>query len=327
MSTSAFTQRGVVIIVVVLVVGVILQVLYFGDNQQQLLGLISQPPPADFGNGEMFDRVATRYDMINRVLALRMDVGWRKRMVRIVAQRARQLNPTHPHILDVATGTADVAILLANEFKNNGSGGGAVTAAKILGVDPSRNMLKVGMNKIQERDLQDAIQLQVADSRDLSQLTSESFDGATMAFGIRNVPERQQALCEIHRVLRPGAVFCILEFSEPDDTHGVLGYLARIFIRHVVPVVGGILSGAPREYMHLQNSIKDFPNPKDFVQLMENLQCRQPTSGGDDNTSSNTVGSFALDELMQMNFGSVQLYVTTRVVRADVESDILDHPF
>jgi demethylmenaquinone methyltransferase/2-methoxy-6-polyprenyl-1,4-benzoquinol methylase len=271
---------------------------------QAFLTQEQQPPPSDFGNGEMFDRVATRYDMINRVLALRMDIGWRKRMVKIVADRARQIHSEGTRILDVATGTADVAILQANEFVSSGS-----STYYILGVDPSRNMLDVGRHKLQQRGLQDRIELQVADSRDLSQLASESFDGATMAFGIRNVPERQQALCEIHRVLRPGAVLAILEFSEPDDSHGILGYVARIFIRHVVPVVGGILSGAPREYMHLQNSIKDFPNPQEFVSLLEHLQCR---SHGDD---SNETGSFSLDELVQMNFGSVQLYVTTRVMR------------
>jgi demethylmenaquinone methyltransferase / 2-methoxy-6-polyprenyl-1,4-benzoquinol methylase len=254
------------------------------------------PPPPDYGQGTMFDMIATRYDTINRVLAVGMDVGWRKRMVQkikesvIVTEQSQQ-----PQLLDVATGTADVALLLAS----------AIPSAKITGVDPSSNMLRVGRQKVAQRGLSASIDLQVHDAQDdftlLATMADSTFDAATMAFGIRNVPDRKAALCQIHKVLKPGARFCILEFSEPDETTGIMGAGARMFIRYVVPVVGGILSGKPREYWHLQNSIQDFPSPKDFGKILEGLDCKESN------------GAFRLDELIQMNFGSVQLYVSTAI--------------
>jgi demethylmenaquinone methyltransferase/2-methoxy-6-polyprenyl-1,4-benzoquinol methylase len=215
-----------------------------------------------------------------------------------------------PKLLDIATGTADVALLLAK----------SIPTASILGMDPSHNMLEIGRQKVtrQEKDAQ--IQLDFGAVQDFdTKLLEHQFDGATMAFGIRNVPApREDALCQIHRVLKPNAVFCILEFSEPADDAGFLGYLARLFIRHIVPIVGGLLSGAPREYLHLQNSIQDFPSPPDFVKLMESLSCKSSSSSGSvdpGDQKSSSFGSFRVDELIQMNFGSVQLYVTTAITK------------
>jgi len=258
-----------------------------------LFNNVATPPP-DFGSGQMFDSIAPRYDLVNRVLAMNMDVGWRKVMVQQVKQRTSSIQS--PKILDLATGTADVALLLAD----------GIPGSTVIGVDPSNNMLEIGRVKVKDRELDSRIELREGDAQNLmDSLGNNSFDAATMSFGIRNVPNREKALCEIHRVLRPNSVFCILEFSEPADDTGIMGYLARIFIRHVVPVVGGIVSGAPREYLHLQNSIKDFPSPKEFGALMEGIECGQ-----------NGQGAFRLDELIQMNFGSVQLYVTTTITRA-----------
>jgi demethylmenaquinone methyltransferase / 2-methoxy-6-polyprenyl-1,4-benzoquinol methylase len=273
---------------------------------QRLMFANLDRPPSDYGTGTMFDSIAPRYDMINRVLALGMDIGWRKRMVAAVKDSLQrqlrdfdELGGPPVKILDLATGTADVAILLAQE----------VPTAEVIGVDPSANMLKIGRDKVQKSQLSSHVTLQQHDAQNLAALTESSFDGATMAFGIRNVPNRPDALCQIHKVLKPDARFCILEFSEPDGSAGVLGRVATVFIRHVIPVVGGILSGAPREYWHLQNSIKDFPSPAEFATLLESLQCVE--SGGD----------FHLEELVQMNFGSVQLYVTRVRKRPNYDSD------
>mmetsp|Transcript_25478 Transcript_25478/g.35869 ORF Transcript_25478/g.35869 Transcript_25478/m.35869 type:complete len:283 (+) Transcript_25478:106-954(+) len=248
-----------------------------------------ETPPSDFGSGQMFDLIASRYDMINRVLAMRMDIGWRKTMVETVA--ARVSNIGKPKLLDIATGTADVALMLSKEIPDG----------TVLGLDPSQKMLDVGIQKVKDQHLEGKINLQWADARDFSGIEESTFDGATMAFGIRNVPEKEVALCEIHRVLKPGSVFCVLEFSEPQSA-GFLNVAAKFFIRHIVPILGGVLSGAPREYLHLQNSIKDFPSPKEFGSLMENLNC-----------GSDRRRSFQMDNLLQMNFDSVQLYVTTRL--------------
>ena len=245
-------------------------------------------PPNDYGSGDMFDKIARNYDFVNRVLALRMDVGWRKTMVLKVKERV----PPNAKLLDIATGTADVALLLAD----------AMPLATILGKDPSNNMLDIGRVKVKDQELSERITLEYGDAQNFSALEGSSFDGATISFGIRNIPDREKALCEIHRVLKPNAIFCILEFSEPDESAGTMGFFARLFIRHVVPKVGGMLSGKPKEYLHLQNSIKDFPTPVEFAKIMEGVKC------GEDGR-----GAFKVDALLQMNFGSVQLYVTTAI--------------
>lgn len=250
-----------------------------------------ETPPADFGSGSMFDQIAARYDLINRVLALRMDVGWRKQMTRRVREKLPRTS-SEIRLLDVATGTADVALQLARD----------IPTSTILGLDPSNNMLSVGRDKIANQGLSDRIVLETADARDFSMYEANAYAAATMAFGIRNVPEREDALCEIHRLLQPKGVLAILEFSEPDDSHGVMGFFARLFIRYIVPMVGGILSGAPREYLHLQNSIKDFPTPPNFNKLLENLSCGEGKNG-----------HFDMEPVMHMNFGSVQLYLGTAV--------------
>lgn len=214
-------------------------------------------------------------------------MGWRLEMVNIIKESVKNIE--NPVLLDVATGTADVALLLAKE----------IPSATVLGVDPSENMLAVGREKIQQREKGHQVSLQVADAMEFAGIPAATYDGATMAFGIRNVPDRERALCKIHGALKTGSKFCVLEFSEPDETAGILGSVARIFIRYVVPFVGGILSGAPRQYWHLQNSIKDFPSPTEFSALIDSVECE----GGD--------GGFSFDELVQLNFGSVQLYVST----------------
>ena len=112
-------------------------------------------------------------------------------------------------IVDLATGTADVALQLAQD----------IPTATIVGIDPSQNMLTVGRDKVASQDMSDRIELFLWDARQLSSWESNFFDGATMAFGIRNVPERDVALCEIHRLLKPNGWVAILEFSEPDHSH------------------------------------------------------------------------------------------------------------
>lgn len=256
-------------------------------------------PLSDHGSGSMFDIIATRYDMINRVLAVGMDMGWRLEMVKRIKSSVETIE--NPLLLDVATGTADVALLLAKE----------IPSATVLGLDPSNNMLEIGRGKIQERGQGSQVRLELADAMDFSKMESSTYDAATMAFGIRNVPDREKALCQIHRVLKPNSRFCILEFSEPGEDAGVMGAGARVFIRYVVPFLGGILSGAPREYWHLQNSIKDFPAPKEFGKLLEQVKCDERS----------TEGAFRLDELVQLNFGSVQLYVTTSLPIEEIPTE------
>ncbi len=282
-----------------------------------ILNFIYEKPPRDHGKGTMFDIIANRYDFINRALALNMDIGWRKTMIAEVTSHGKLFDSIEDtssvKVLDLATGTADVAILFVKEYLNTNIQDSNKRNIEILGVDPSINMITVGREKVFKENLIEQITLDLGDARDLKDLSTNFFDAATMSFGIRNVPEKEQALCEIHRVLKKevaddvggrtsGAKFGILEFSEPGEEAGVMGAGAKLFIRYIVPVLGAILSGAPREYMHLQNSIEDFPSPKDFVALMEGLSCGKEGKG-----------RFRVDDLIQLNFGSVQLYLATPI--------------
>ena len=242
----------------------------------QVLRSTIAPPPSDHGTGSMFDLIATRYDFINRALALNLDMGWRHRLVAEVVGPNGELFATNPDVklLDLATGTADVAILLgkaAAKYSSNDQFG-------VLGLDPSQNMLNVGKTKVKESDLSNIVTLELGDARKLNALQDNTMDAATMSFGIRNVPEKEQALCEINRVLKKGgrntqSKLAIMEFSEPGEDSGVMGSMARAFIRHVIPSMGALLSGAPREYMHLQKSIQEFPSPPEFVKLIEGVRC------------------------------------------------------
>lgn len=248
----------------------------------------SPAPSLDYGTGNMFDVIATRYDLVNRLLALNMDMSWRKRMVKELDVSSGD------RMLDLATGTADVAILLATDSLERN-----LKDFTVRGVDPSQNMIDVGKEKVTRAGLDEKVSLEIGDARDLSRVADNSVDKVSMSFGIRNVPEREDVICEIHRVLNKEdgnhSKMAILEFSEPGDDAGVMGIAAKFFIRHVVPVIGAIFSGAPREYLHLQNSIKYFPSPPEFVEMIGKAKCAH--------------GSFTVEQLIQMNFGSVQLYV------------------
>lgn len=256
----------------------------------------------ELGSGAMFDELSIRYDMVNTVLALGMDKGWRQEMVNVI--RDHVYNMEKPTILDVATGTAEVAIQLAT----------TIPFATIIGIDPSANMLQVGRHKIHEKQVENRIQLYTGNAEKLS-YSDNSFDGATISFGIRNVKDRTAALCEIHRVLKNDRKLCILEFSEPEEDGSVMKRFAKYFIRFIVPVVGSVLSGAPAEYQYLQKSIQHFPKPYDFIHHIQQLRCNTNDSEGDDATttaaSSSSSSSFIFNELRHLNFGSVQLYIMT----------------
>lgn len=270
----------------------------------------------------MFDIIATRYDFINRALALNLDMGWRHRLVSEVVGPEGELftqsaSNNNVKILDLATGTADVAILLGKAAAKYSSA--TSSNAVVLGLDPSQNMLNVGKTKVKESDLTNIVTLQLGDARKLNALEDNTIDAATMSFGIRNVPEKEQALCEINRVLKKGgSKLAIMEFSEPGEDSGIMGSLARAFIRHVIPSLGALLSGAPREYMHLQKSIQEFPSPSEFVKLIEGVKCPIKSTDEEGEVQIDTFGSFRVKEVVNLNFGSVQIYVATPYLKTYV---------
>jgi demethylmenaquinone methyltransferase/2-methoxy-6-polyprenyl-1,4-benzoquinol methylase len=199
------------------------------------------------GSGQMFDGIAERYDFVNRVISLGIDQGWRRRTV-----AALKLSPG-ARVLDLATGTGDLALLVAR----------AEPSAQVVGVDPSERMLAVGRQKVEKAGLAERVTLSAGNAEQLS-FESRTFDGLCIAFGIRNVPDRDRALREMARVTKLGGRVAILELSEP---RGLLGPLARFHVHTVVPWVGALLSGA-KEYHYLQRSIAAFPPAEEFAERM-----------------------------------------------------------
>ena len=201
------------------------------------------------GSGAMFDAIASRYDLLNRIISLGVDQRWR----RLTVDSLRIDGPAK--VLDLATGTADLALLIARRCPE----------ATVVGVDPSVNMLEIGRQKVAKKGLAERIELAEGNALALP-FEDDTFDAATIAFGIRNVPDRPQGLRELARVVRPGGRVAILELSEPRA--GLMGALARFHVHHVVPNLGALLSGH-KEYRYLQRSIAAFPPVEEFVASME----------------------------------------------------------
>ncbi len=199
----------------------------------------------------MFDRIAHRYDLLNRLLSMRQDVAWRKKL-------ARHLPDYRPlYLLDLATGTGDVAITLMRH-------GSEITRA--LGVDMSEKMLDEGRQKLKKLQLTDAIRLQTGDATALD-LPDNTFDVTTIAFGIRNVMDPSVSLREMIRVLKPGGRSLILEFSLPENV--LMRRLYLFYFRHVLPKIGALISGDSYAYNYLNQTVETFPYGDAFCRLME----------------------------------------------------------
>lgn len=200
---------------------------------------------------EMFDRIAPRYDLLNRLLSFRRDVAWRKRMGKQI-QSGSSLR-----LLDLATGTADQIISL---MKTNAN----ITSA--VGVDMSEGMLGVGREKISRLTWDDRVMLRRGDAMHIPE-SDQAFHVATMSFGIRNVINVTEALREVRRVLKPGGRALILEFSTPSNP--LFRPVYFFYLRHILPVLGGLLSGDRSAYRYLNRTIETFPSGKDFCAFME----------------------------------------------------------
>lgn len=198
---------------------------------------------------QMFDDIAPTYDKVNHILSLSIDKLWRRRTVRAVAKLAPK------DILDLATGTGDLAIALARHTQNT----------KIIGADLSAEMLAVAAKKVAALNLQERISLRQCGAVKID-LEDASVDVVTIAFGIRNFEEREASLAEIHRTLRSNGHLVILEFSNPRNRF--IGWAYRIYSHHILPFVGGLISKNRRAYEYLPASVDDFPEPDDFIEIL-----------------------------------------------------------
>ena len=200
---------------------------------------------------QMFNRIAKTYDSVNRLLSFGLDVGWRKK-VGLLLPRKEQVA-----LLDLATGTADQVLLLCKEHPKK--------ISEAIGMDLSEGMLEKGREKVDQQKLQNIIRLETGDAVNIPSENSR-FDAITISFGIRNVPDVPASLREMHRVLRPEGKTLILEFSMPKNPIVRFGHL--FYLRYVLPLVGGLISGDYEAYRYLNTSIEAFPYGESFCSLM-----------------------------------------------------------
>ncbi|MBQ0909348.1 bifunctional demethylmenaquinone methyltransferase/2-methoxy-6-polyprenyl-1,4-benzoquinol methylase UbiE [Flavobacterium sp. F-328] len=188
---------------------------------------------------QMFDTISGNYDNLNRVISFGIDIKWRKKVLQLVAQSNPEI------ILDIATGTGDLAILMAQ-----------TSAKKIIGLDISAGMLEVGVKKIAEKKLSSTIEMVLGDSEKMP-FEDNYFDAITVAFGVRNFENLEKGLAEILRVLKPNGVFVILETSVPDKTPYKQGY--QFYSKNILPLVGKLFSKDNAAYGYLSESAAAFP--------------------------------------------------------------------
>ncbi len=207
----------------------------------------------------LFSGAAHTYDFLNHLFSLQADRRWRAALV-----RAARLRPGR-RVLDVCTGTADVAIALARRLRRL-EGGGPAAGGRVVGIDFSERMLERGRRKVRRRGLEDRIALAQADALRLP-FAGGSFDLVSIAFGLRNLADRRLGIREMARVLRPGGRLLVLEFSPPPP--GWTGRMYAWYLGRWMPMVGGLVSGSAAAYRYLHSSIAAFPRPPQVAALLE----------------------------------------------------------
>ncbi|MDX1477213.1 MAG: bifunctional demethylmenaquinone methyltransferase/2-methoxy-6-polyprenyl-1,4-benzoquinol methylase UbiE [Saprospiraceae bacterium] len=199
---------------------------------------------------KMFDNIAPHYDFLNHFLSAGMDIRWRKRAIAMVGAEPGE------RILDMATGTGDMAIALARTYPGT----------TVLGVDLAPQMLRIASKKTAARQLGDRITYQEGDSEQLP-MADGSFHHATVAFGVRNFEHLERGLAEMHRVLKPGGRIVVLEFTKPRSFP--FKQLFNAYFRYLLPLIGKIRSGDNRAYKYLYESVQAFPDYERFNRKLE----------------------------------------------------------
>jgi len=198
----------------------------------------------------MFNSIAPKYDFLNHFLSFGIDYYWRRR----VLQRVKKIKPES--VIDIATGTGDLAILISK-----------AKPKKIIGVDISASMLQKGKEKILNKKLSNLIELQLGDSEDLK-FNDNSFDLAMVAFGVRNFEDMDKGLKEILRILKPGGTLLILEFSNP--RRFPIKQLYKFYSFNILPIIGRLVSNDASAYTYLPESVAHFPAFEEMTEIMGN---------------------------------------------------------
>jgi demethylmenaquinone methyltransferase / 2-methoxy-6-polyprenyl-1,4-benzoquinol methylase len=206
---------------------------------------------------KMFNNISQRYDFLNHFLSLGIDRGWRKKAIKL-------LQPLKPKMmLDVATGTGDFAIQALQ-----------LNPEKVIGVDISDGMLDVGREKLRERKLSSKIELLHGDSENL-QFEENKFDGVTVGFGVRNFENLEKGLAEIRRVMKPGAMLVVLEFSRPRAFP--FKQIYNFYFKAILPNIGRMVSKDKSAYTYLPESVDAFPDGKDFQDILQKVGFKNTT--------------------------------------------------
>lgn len=204
----------------------------------------------------MFDHIAKRYDFLNRFLSLGIDQGWRRKAIANFGQQKID------HLLDIATGTADMALMAYKTIKPK----------RITGIDISEGMMQYGRIKIADKGLSDQIQLITGDSTAIP-FEDQSFDAVMVAFGVRNFANLEKGLSEIYRVLKPGCKLVILEFSQPSSFWFKPIY--QFYMNWIIPTIGKLFSGNRAAYQYLNDSVIAFPEGNTFLKIFEQAGFKQ----------------------------------------------------
>jgi demethylmenaquinone methyltransferase/2-methoxy-6-polyprenyl-1,4-benzoquinol methylase len=222
---------------------------------------------------QMFDTISGSYDGLNRVISFGIDIKWRSRVVEILKKKKPK------NILDIATGTGDLAINLIN-----------TGAEQIIGLDISRGMLEVGKKKVADKGLNSTIEMMVGDSENLP-FKDQSFDAVTVAFGVRNFENLEKGLSEIYRVLKPSGTFVVLETSVPAKSPYKEGYW--FYTKNILPLIGKLFSKDRSAYTYLSESAAVFPHGPAFNNIL------------------GKIGFIAMENRPQ-TFGVASIYIATK---------------
>jgi demethylmenaquinone methyltransferase / 2-methoxy-6-polyprenyl-1,4-benzoquinol methylase len=197
----------------------------------------------------IFNQIAFRYDLLNHLLSFGIDKRWRNKLINMIA------HISHESLLDLATGTGDLIIGMAKQLPH---------LKETKGIDLSENMLEIAKEKA-KKVKNHKIMLEVGDIQDLN-IKANTFDVVTIAFGIRNVEDTNRGIQEMVRVLKPGGSLYILEFSLPKSW--IIRKFYLFYFRHVLPLIGGLLSGSKSSYTYLNQTVESFPYGEEFVELL-----------------------------------------------------------